>query len=140
MNDLILNSRTIIPAGQLSVTHARSSGPGGQNVNKVNSKVTLAWRVIDNDILDPSWTQRVRVRHGNRINQSGALVLTSQQYREQHRNLNDCLGKLRTLLLECQHPPKRRKPTKPSLGSKLRRLESKRQLSSKKQSRGGRWD
>ncbi|WP_145122987.1 alternative ribosome rescue aminoacyl-tRNA hydrolase ArfB [Rosistilla oblonga] len=140
MKDLIINSRVTIPADQLTVTHARSSGPGGQNVNKVNSKVTVSWLVDDNNILDPEWTRRVKVRHQNRINQLGQLSLTSQQYRQQPRNLEDCLTKLRALLLECQHPPKRRRETRPTLGSKKRRLESKRQQSSKKQSRGGRWD
>ncbi|WP_145099551.1 alternative ribosome rescue aminoacyl-tRNA hydrolase ArfB [Rosistilla carotiformis] len=140
MKDLIINSRVTIPADQLTVTHARSSGPGGQNVNKVNSKVTVSWQVDDNNILDPEWTRRVQVRHQNRINQLGQLSLTSQQYRQQPRNLEDCLSKLRELLLQCQHPPKRRRETKPTFGSKLRRLETKRQQSSKKQSRGGKWD
>lgn len=140
MDDLIINSQTKIPADQLSVSHARSSGPGGQNVNKVNTKVTLAWQVVDNNILGDDWTQRLRQRHANRINQAGELVINSQQYRQQNRNLSDCFVKLRELLLQCQHPPKRRRPTKPTLGSKLRRLAAKKQQSTKKEGRRGQWD
>ncbi len=135
MNDLTVNRRLTIPASQLEVTASRSSGPGGQNVNKVNSKVTLRWQVRDQPLLDPGWRQRLLARHGGRVNVRGELVLSSERHRDQQKNREDCRKKLRGLLMECQSPPKKRKKTKPTKGSERRRLEKKQQVSEKKRLR-----
>lgn len=135
MNDLIVNGRLTIPASQLEVTVSRSSGPGGQNVNKVNSKVTMRWQVRDQPLIDPGWRKRLLARHGGKVNARGELVLSSDRYREQPRNIGDCRQKLKSFLLECQAPPKPRKETRPSAGSKRRRLEKKQQQSQKKRLR-----
>ena len=135
MADLYVNSRLTIPNEEISVSTARSSGPGGQNVNKVNSKVTLHWSPTDCQLLRDDWRQRFIARYGNRINREGQLVLYSQQYRDQSRNLADARKKLVTMLLSCQTAQKTRKKTRPTLGSKRRRLEKKRQQSQKKQNR-----
>lgn len=135
MNDLIVNGRLTIPASQLEVSVSRSSGPGGQNVNKVNSKVTMRWQVRDQSLLDAGWRKRLLARHGGKVNGRGELVLSSDRHREQPRNLADCRQKLKLFLLECQAPPKPRKKTRPSAGSKRRRLEKKQQQSVKKRLR-----
>ena len=135
MADLYVNSRLTIPDREISITAVRSSGPGGQNVNKVNSKVTLRWSPLRCSSLPEDWRRRFVTRNSNRVNREGELVLNSEQYRDQGRNLADVRQKLVNLLLECQAAPKNRKATRPTLGSKRRRLERKRQQSQKKQNR-----
>jgi ribosome-associated protein len=136
MEDLFISRRLTIPASEIDTTFARSSGPGGQNVNKVNSKVTLRWKIRDNPQMPEGWRERTIVRYGNRINNEGQLVIHSQRYRAQPQNLEDCRQKLRELLLDCQLPPTKRLKTRPTLGSKKRRLEQKSRQGEKKRLRG----
>ena len=135
MPDLYVNSRLTIPEKELTLTAVRSSGPGGQNVNKVNSKVTLKWSPEASPRLDIEWQRRFLSRYGNRINRDGQLVLHSDQYRDQSRNLADVRSRLVAMLLDCQAAPRRRKQTQPTRGSQRRRLEQKRQHSEKKRRR-----
>lgn len=135
MSGLYINARLTIPESELQVSTARSSGPGGQNVNKVNSKVVLRWNPGQCMSLDPAWCRRFVARHGNRINREGEIVLHSDRYRDQGRNLGDVRQKLVAMLLECQSPPKIRKATRPTKGSQRRRLEEKRQHAQKKEGR-----
>ena len=135
MADLYVNPRLTIAEKELSVSVARSSGPGGQNVNKVNSKVTLRWSPDLCPGLSPDWRGRFQSRFSNRINRDGQLVLHSEQYRDQARNLADVRNRLVEMLLSCQSAPRPRKPTRPTLGSQRRRLERKKQQSQKKQNR-----
>lgn len=135
MSDLYINARLTIPASELSVTAARSSGPGGQNVNKVNSKITLRWSPAKCSLIDPAWRNRFIARHANRINRDGDLVIHSERYRDQPRNLADARFRLVQMLLECREPAKPRKKTRPTSGSKRRRREAKTKLSQKKQNR-----
>lgn len=135
MSDLHVNARLTIPERELVTSAARSSGPGGQNVNKVNSKVTLRWSPANCSAISDAWRDRFIARYGNRINREGQLVLHSERYRDQPRNLADVRQKLIEMLLACQAPPKKRKPSRPTLGSKKRRKEAKQRQSQKKQSR-----
>lgn len=135
MADLYVNARLTIPSDEISISTARSSGPGGQNVNKVNSKVTLHWSPENCSALRADWRRRFVANHANRINREGQVVISSQQYRDQTRNLADARQRLVSMLLSCQNPPKSRTATRPTLGSKRRRLEQKRQQSQKKQNR-----
>ncbi len=135
MADLLVNSRLTIPEKELTVTAARSSGPGGQNVNKVSSKVTMRWSPSLCAGLDQGWCKRFVARHGGRINRDGELVLHSEQSRDQSRNRADVRRKLVELLLECQWAPKARIATRPSRSSQRRRLDEKRRQSQRKQSR-----
>ncbi|TWU27038.1 Peptidyl-tRNA hydrolase ArfB [Novipirellula galeiformis] len=137
MNDLFVNARLSIPAAELNFTAARSSGPGGQNVNKVNSKVTLRWSMADCPGFNLGWRRRFTTRYQNRITREGELVLHSERYRDQARNLADARSKLAEMLLACQAPPTPRKATKPTRGSQRRRLDKKRQNSQKKSDRRG---
>ena len=135
MSDLFVNSRLTIPDNELAVTRARSSGPGGQNVNKVNSKVTLKWSPKDCAGIDAAWRKRFLARHANRINREGQLVLHSERFRDQPRNLADVRQKLVDMLLACQAAPKKRIATRPSRASQRRRLDQKTRQSQKKQAR-----
>ncbi len=134
---LIVNSRIRIPRDEFEFTFVRSSGPGGQNVNKVNSKAVLRWSIA----TSPSVPDDVRLRFidkfATRVTTEGDLVLNSQRYRDQGRNEEDCLEKLSEMLLSIARPPVKRKKTKPSRSSVERGKTKKREHSHKKQNR--RW-
>jgi ribosome-associated protein len=124
-----------VPRNELSFTFSRSSGPGGQNVNKLNTKATLRWNVAASSSLPDGVRERFVTRYANRLTNEGELVLTSQRYRDQARNVADCLAKLETMLAAVARPPRRRKKTRPSRASKERRLAEKKLRSDRKQSR-----
>ena len=124
-----------IPLEELHLTYARSAGPGGQNVNKVNSKAILHWDVTQSPHLPEAVKQRFLSRYRSRITVLGEIVISSQLYRDQSRNSDDCLEKLRELIVAVLHAPVPRKRTKPSRGSKERRLQSKREQSERKATR-----
>ena len=124
-----------IPLAEFSFTFARSGGPGGQNVNKVNSKAVLRWRVFESPSLDERVRTRFVEQNRNRITEAGDFLLTSQRFRDQPKNIDDCYEKLRELLVRAAVQPKRRRPTKPTAGSRRRRLSDKRSRSATKQLR-----
>ncbi|QDV64649.1 alternative ribosome rescue aminoacyl-tRNA hydrolase ArfB [Crateriforma conspicua] len=135
MSDLVVNRRLTLPAESIQISHSRSSGPGGQNVNKVNSRVTLRWSPGQCDAMPEDWKRRFMARQSNRITRDGDLVLHSDRFRDQPSNLADVRQRLVDLLLECQWPPKARKATRPSRSSNKKRLKKKKQHSQKKQLR-----
>jgi ribosome-associated protein len=132
---LVVNSRIRIPREEFELSFARSSGPGGQNVNKVNTKATLRWPVRDSPSLPGPVKARFLARYASRLTTEGDLVINSQRYRSQAKNVEDCFEKLAAMLAAVAAPPIKRRPTKPSAGSKERRLREKRARSEKKQQR-----
>lgn len=133
---IYINQKFSIPRSEVSFTFARSPGPGGQNVNKVNSKAVLRWPIEESDALPAAVKQRFLAKFKNRISNDGVLVLASHRFRDQPRNVQDCIEKLRTLVLAVAEAPTPRKKKRVSAGSKRRRLENKRQRSEKKRLRG----
>lgn len=132
---LIVNSRLQIPLSEFEFTYARSSGPGGQNVNKVNSKALLRWPVSRSPSLPPDVRERFLRRFASRLTTEGELLISSQRYRDQGRNADDCLEKLRVMVAEVAVRPVTRRKTRPTRSSTEKRLEKKREASSKKQLR-----
>lgn len=132
---LAVTSRIQIPREEFEFTFARSSGPGGQNVNKVNSKALLRWPIRSSPSLPEEVRTRFIERYRSRLTESGDVLISSQRYRDQARNVDDCLEKLREMILAVVQRPKTRKATKPSRASQRRRVEGKRQQSEKKQGR-----
>jgi ribosome-associated protein len=132
---LIVNDRIRIPLRELDFTFARSSGPGGQNVNKVNTKATLHWYVTHSQTLPDDVRGRFLSKYKNRINRNGQVVLSSQRFRDQGRNVADCIAKLRELLEQVSQGQTPRKKTKLSQAAKGRRLRSKRVTAERKQAR-----
>jgi len=124
-----------IPLGEFRFTYVRSAGPGGQNVNKVNSKAVLRWPVSTSPSLPDPVRARFLARYANRITTDGDLVLSSQRYRDQPQNRDDCLEKLQAMLTAIARPPVKRRKTRPSRGSIERRLTEKRQKSRHKHNR-----
>lgn len=129
---LRVNHRIQIPFTEFDFSFSRSGGPGGQNVNKVHSKVTLRWSVMKSPTLPGDVRERFMQKYRRRITNDGEFVMHSERYRDQGRNVADCLEKLRGLLLEVAVAPKKRKLTKPTKGSKERRLKEKRATSERK--------
>ncbi|MGO9109910.1 MAG: alternative ribosome rescue aminoacyl-tRNA hydrolase ArfB [Thermoguttaceae bacterium] len=132
---LIVTRQLQIPLAEFEITFARSSGPGGQNVNKVNSKAVLRWAVRNSRGLPETVRERFLQKFGNRLTTEGELLVTSQRFRDAPRNSQDCLKKVRAMLLGIVHPPKRRQATRPTRGSVERRLQGKRRQSATKQDR-----
>jgi ribosome-associated protein len=124
-----------IPEDELRFTFARSGGPGGQNVNKVSSKAIMHWDFAANTTLPADVKDRLRRHHAKRLTTEGLLVIQGQRYRDQAKNIEDCREKLRGLIVEALTPPRVRRPTRPSRGSKLRRLDAKRRQSQRKAGR-----
>ncbi|XP_041342635.1 peptidyl-tRNA hydrolase ICT1, mitochondrial isoform X2 [Pyrgilauda ruficollis] len=95
-----------IPMARLTVSYSRSSGPGGQNVNKVNSKAEVRFHLASADWIPEAVRQRMALMHRNRINRAGELIVTSEESRYQMRNLAICLEKIRTMVTEATEKPK----------------------------------
>ena len=135
MDDLVVNDRVIIPARDLSWSAVRASGPGGQNVNKVATKVLLRFDLRATDALNNAQKTRLRNLAGRRLDQTGAVIVTAQAERSQRQNLARARGGLRRLIAKALLVPKRRRATKPSAGAKRRRLDDKRRQGEKKRAR-----
>jgi ribosome-associated protein len=124
-----------IPDDEFEWTYVRSGGPGGQNVNKVASKAVMRWDAGASPSVPADVKARLLARFASRFTVDGVLVLTSQRFRDQDRNRQDCMEKLQSWLLEVLTPPRPRKKTKPSRGAKERRLEVKKKRSATKSQR-----
>jgi ribosome-associated protein len=114
-----------IPDDELTCTFIRSSGPGGQNVNKVASAVQLRFNVWNS----PSLTEEVKARlaklAGKKMTQDGVLVIEAKRYRSQEQNRSDAEQRLVAFIQKALVKPKRRRPTRPTAASQVRRIESK---------------
>ena len=133
---LYINEKISISRSEFRFSFARSPGPGGQNVNKVNSKAVLHWTVDECRSVPLLMKQRFVKKFANRISSDGILVLSSHRHRDQPKNIQDCLDKLKAMLLSVAEAPKPRKKKKVSMAAKRRRLEAKRRRSATKQMRG----
>lgn len=122
---------------ELTFTTSRSSGPGGQNVNKVNTKVTLKFDIPGSQVLTAEEKEVLLVKLASRLTNEGVLVLTSQDKRSQLQNKEAVMVKLETLLVKAFTKKKARKATKPSKSAVQKRITSKKQHSEKKKWRRG---
>ncbi|XP_060058698.1 large ribosomal subunit protein mL62 isoform X1 [Erinaceus europaeus] len=94
-----------IPLDRLTISYCRSSGPGGQNVNKVNSKAEVRFHLATADWIAEPVRQKIAIKHKNKMNKSGELILTSESSRYQFKNLADCLQKIRDMIAEASQMP-----------------------------------
>ncbi len=120
---LIVNDRIAIPESELEESFIRSSGPGGQNVNKVASAVQLRFNVLTSASLT-DWAREMLLR-GGRLTNDGVLVITAQRFREQERNRADARARLVAIVAAAAKPRVQRRPTKVPRASKKKRLDTK---------------
>jgi len=134
---LHVTNRIAIPLRELRWEFTRSGGPGGQNVNKVNSRAVLRWNPGLSAGLPEAVRERLIRSLASRLTREGDLILASQRTRDQARNADDCLDRLRTIILAAAQPPKLRRATRPTKASQARRAESKLKRSATKRLRRG---
>jgi len=132
---LEVNDRIHIPDEEFHWSFVRSGGPGGQNVNKVASKAMLRWDLANSFSLPEETKARLRTLQRRRIALSGELIITGQRFRDQERNRQDCLDKLKEMIQEAATLPRPRKPTRVTRGAREARLASKRHRAASKQRR-----
>ncbi len=128
-----------IPAERVEAQYSRASGPGGQHVNKTETRVTLRLDLNAADL--PPWLRsRLLRRLAPRLTKDAVLLVSADVYRERGRNLADAWRRLTDILVEASKPPKVRRPTGPSRGARERRLQDKRRQSDKKRQRREKFD
>ncbi|MEL7466052.1 MAG: alternative ribosome rescue aminoacyl-tRNA hydrolase ArfB [Pseudomonadota bacterium] len=131
-----INDQIAIAEWELTETFVRSSGPGGQNVNKVSTAVELRFEAARSPHLSDYVKNRLRRIAGRRWTKDGAVIVTSEKHRSQAMNREDAQAKLIALIAEAAERPKKRVATRPTLGSKRRRLEAKTKRGQVKRLRG----
>ena len=114
-----------IPDNEIEINFVKSSGAGGQNVNKVNTKAVLKWNIITSKSTPKPIKKRFIKRWSNKISKKGELTLTSDKYRYRSKNIEEIITKLRNMIKEIIIPPKKRVKTKPSKGVIEKRLKLK---------------
>jgi len=135
MSDLVVGFGMTIPARELAVSYSRSGGPGGQKVNKVETKATVRFDVA-HSLAVPEWARPLLLEKlATRLTNEGELVVSSERHRSQPQNLSAARERLAELLRDAMVRQRERKATKPTSGSKRRHSESKRRRSTHKRQR-----
>jgi ribosome-associated protein len=138
MPQLTIAPDWLIPASDLTFHYARSSGPGGQNVNKVATKVELRFDLASTNALTLAQKLRLGRKHPAHLTRSGDFLVTSDRFRSRQRNETDVLERFAHMLRAVRHPPKPRVATRVTRSQKLQRLQQKRMRGYQKRMRGQR--
>jgi ribosome-associated protein len=140
VQDVVVTPQVTIPAGELALAFARSGGPGGQNVNKVASKVELRWNPTTSAALTEDERTWLVHRLKSRLTSDGTLIVTSTATRDQLKNRDDATSKLALIVRAALDRPKPRRATRPSRAAKRRRIADKRHHAERKRNRTSRGD
>jgi ribosome-associated protein len=132
---LVITDKITLPGSDLEWSAVRASGPGGQNVNKVASKIELSFDFEGTVAISDAAKTRLRVLAKNSLDAEGRILVKSEKTRDQLKNLNDARAKLKEMILASLVEPKKRKPTKPSRSAKKKRVEGKKKVAKKKAAR-----
>jgi ribosome-associated protein len=132
---IILARGVEIPIEEIAIEYSRSSGPGGQHVNKTETRVTLRFALTETRAIPEPDKARMLERLSSRITKSCELLVSCDSHRDRPQNVRTAFERLTELLARAYHRPRARKPTRPSRGAKERRLDEKRRLKSKKRDR-----
>ncbi|MEX2441293.1 MAG: alternative ribosome rescue aminoacyl-tRNA hydrolase ArfB [Pontimonas sp.] len=127
MSSLKLPHGVSIPDAELEVSASRSSGPGGQSVNTSDSKIELRWSIPESNALTETQRARLLNRLASRLTADGVLILTGSEHKSQHRNREAVRTRFQAIVGEALEPPRKRRKTLPTRGSKERRLRAKKQ-------------
>ena len=125
MSPLSITPSLSLDPGELTISFIRASGPGGQNVNKVSTAAQLRFDLMGSPSLPAPVKTRAKVLAGTRLTTDGEIVITADRFRTQALNRDDAIERLLELLRAAAIPPKPRRPTRPTLASKQRRVEAK---------------
>lgn len=131
-----VNAEIALDEREIQEDFVRASGPGGQNVNKVSTAVQLRFDVVQSPSLPNAVRERLIKLAGRRLTQDGVLIIEAERYRSQRRNRDDALARLIDLIREACEVDKPRHPTRPTLASRKRRLDSKQRRGATKKLRG----
>lgn len=135
METIKLGSTLTLPLSELDFSFTRSGGPGGQHVNRNETKVELRWDLANSATLNDAQRQLIEEHLPQYITKEGILRLTANETRSQHRNRQAVMQRLQNLVTQALRPRRKRRPTKPSAAVRARRLEQKRRRSEKKKLR-----
>ncbi len=139
-DDILINDLVTIPASELQITASRSSGPGGQHVNKTDSRIQVRWNIPASGALSDFLKNRVINTLRSRLTEDGDLLLACDSHRSQRRNKEEAMQRLAALVREALIPPKPRRKTKPTRASRQRRLDDKKRRSDVKKQRRKKYD
>lgn len=135
-----VNEHITINDSEMQFDFVRSSGPGGQNVNKVSTACQLRFDVKNSPSLNSYTKSRLKIVAGSRMTKDGVLVIDAREHRTQLKNRSEAVRRLLELVLEASKKPKYRVKTKPTKGSQRRRMDSKKKHGDKKKGRSGKFD
>lgn len=134
--NLVINDQLTLPEQELEITASRSSGPGGQHVNKTDTRIQVRWNVPESAVLTDNQRRLLTRNLSTRLTEAGDLLVVCDTHRSQRRNRDEARQRLAALVREALIPPKPRKKTRPSRASRERRLQDKKQRSVVKKGRG----
>ena len=135
LGDVVIRDGVVIPGSELTFTASRAGGPGGQHVNKTNSRITLEWDVTCSEAFDEESRELLKEKLASRLTRSGVLQIHVDDERSQHRNREIALSRLKEIVNAALAVQKTRIPTRVSTGAKKRRVDEKKRRSALKRQR-----